>query len=106
MSKGKTRRVRRTAAQWEGLLAEQARSGLTPAAFCRSRGVGYGAFCYWRARVGKGKSKAAGRTAMTPAAGFVELPPWPLASDASTSGGHYAVELELGSGWVLRIGRH
>jgi hypothetical protein len=106
MSKSGTRRVRRTAGQWEALLAEQARSGLTQEAFCRMRGLVYSTFGMWRARL-RGKVTDAGvkRRSITPRAAFIELPSFapPVLPTRIDSALH--VELELGGGMVLRIGR-
>jgi hypothetical protein len=106
MSKSGTRRARRTAAQWEVLLAEQSRSGLTQDAFCRLRGLGSSTFGYWRARLRRKADAPEKRTGVTPRAEFIEIPAWP-APPVAVAGKDTAlqVELELGGGMVLRIGR-
>lgn len=122
MSKSTIRRARRTAAQWEVLLAEQSRSGLTQEAFCRLRGLGYSTFGYWRARCAPSVAERVQRKSVTPQAEFIELPAWPPMrrmhqcrgrmdaqerQPVAATGGDRAlhVELELGGGLVLRIGR-
>ncbi len=106
MSKSTIRRERRTAAQWEVLLTEQSRSGLTQEAFCRLRGLGYSTFGFWRARLGESATARTKRKSVTPRAAFIELPAWPVPpvaiADNDTA---LHVELELGGGMVLRIGR-
>lgn len=103
MSKSGTRRARRTAAQWKALLEEQSRSGLTQDAFCRMRGLGYSTFCGWQSRLRRSAAGRAKRLSVAPRAEFIELPavlPEPARID-----GALQVELELGGGMVLRIGR-
>mgnify|MGYP001579196227 CR=1 FL=1 len=105
MSKSGTRRARRTSLQWEALLAEQSRSGLTQEAFCRLRGLGYSTFSNWRARCAK-KSAERHQAVVAPRAEFIELPAWPQTVPPVVAGNDSAlhVELELGNGIVLRIG--
>ena len=104
MSKSGTRSLRLTAAQWDALLEEQSRSGLTQEAFCRTRGLGYSTFGMWRARLRRKVTDAgAKRRGITPRAAFIELPtvfPEPAQID-----GTLQVELELGGGVILRVGR-
>ena len=45
------RRVRRSAEQWAALIAAQAASGLSIAAFCRERGLAVSTFHAWRRRL-------------------------------------------------------
>ncbi len=106
MSKSGTRRARRTAAQWEALLAEQARSGVTQEAFCRLRGVGYSTFGMWRARLRRKADAPVKRMSVAPRAEFIEMPAWPV-PPVAIAGNDTAlhVELDLGGGVVLRIGR-
>ncbi len=47
----KRRYIRRTSEQWEQLVAEQARSGLSQRRFCDERGIAYASFVAWRRRV-------------------------------------------------------
>jgi len=46
------RRVRRSADQWAALIAAQAKSGLSIAAFCREHGLSASGFYQWRGRLG------------------------------------------------------
>jgi transposase-like protein len=91
----KRRNKRRSADEWQRLLAEQARSGSSIRAFCAERGIGYSTFS-------KRKSRLA-RDSQTRKAGsqFVELAPLqPL------SNGQWDIELALGDDIVLRLSRH
>ena len=108
MSKNGTRATRRSSEQWEALLAEQARSGLSQEAFCRLHGLGYSTFCVWRARRAKRAAGRKQRMSVAPRAAFIELPSFaPTVPTVATMGNDTAVhvELELGHGLVLRIGR-
>lgn len=83
-------RVRRSESEWRQLIAELERSGQSQAVFCRSRGVALGSLGNWRRRL---------RAAMPNGADFVELMP---AIDKGPGPG-WEVELELGTGMVLRL---
>jgi len=61
------RRVRRSAEQWASLIAAQAGSGLSIAAFCRERGLTVSSFHAWRRRLSRGGEGP------SPARGFVRL---------------------------------
>ncbi len=75
--------MRRSAGQWSDLLAAQASSGLSIAAFCRARGLSVSGFYGWRRRLGAGgqaplprraaSSSAQVPDAALPGAGFVRL---------------------------------
>jgi len=103
MSTSGTRRTQRSAAQWDALLAEQVGSGLTQETFCRLRGLGYSTFGVWRARLRKSVAGRAKRMSVAPRAAFIELPP--VSPAPARIDGALHVELELGGGLVLRIGR-
>jgi len=61
------RRVRRSAEQWAALIAAQAASGVSIAAFCRERGLAVSTFHAWRRRLGEE------RAAYSTERGFVRL---------------------------------
>ena len=103
MSTSGTRRTRRSAAQWDALLAEQVGSGLTQETFCRLRGLGYSTFGVWRARLRRSAAGRVKRTSVAPRAAFIELPP--VLPEPTRVDSTLHVELELGGGMVLRIGR-
>ena len=50
-----TRRPRRSAAQWQRLVAQQAASGLTASAFCDRHDLSYASFIQWRRRLRQGE---------------------------------------------------
>ena len=87
------RRIRRSASEWEGLVAEQAASGLSQRVFCEARELSVSAFGYHRRRVRNGGegSGTAGR------ANFVAMP---LTAGVDPK---VEVELQLGAGVILRI---
>jgi len=89
--------ARRSRAQWQWLIAEQAGSGLSQRAFCERRGLAYATFCGWRRRL---REELAARARESDGPAFVELD---VAGAASGSG--WEVELALGEGVVLRLRR-
>lgn len=89
------RRRRRSRAQWQRLVAAQAASSESQAAWCRRRRIAYTTFCHWKRILGEPEA--------APAEGvFVELEE--PAAEAATSG-EWDVELSLGAGMVLRLRR-
>jgi putative transposase len=85
--------VRRTAAQWESLVARQAAGSLTQRAFCARHGVAYASFCHWKRRL---REEGAGADERR---GFVQLQA-PVSNRTE-----WDVELTLGEGVVLRVRR-
>ena len=86
-------KIRRTASEWEALLAAQRSSGLSEAAFCRRKQVSKSSFANWKKRQGR---KLATRKAKAPA-GFVEV-----ASPVSISSSSSALTLSAGE-FELRL---
>jgi hypothetical protein len=84
------RRIRRSRAEWQQLIGEQADSGLTQSAFCASRGICIGSFRNWRHRL----------AAEAPPDSWVEL-----GTVAGHGAGGWDIELELGEGVCLRFRR-
>jgi hypothetical protein len=86
--------VRRQCAQWQRLVEEQARSGLTQQAFCARRRIAYATFCTWKRRL-----RDEAHLADVQPSGFVEveLEDAPMAD--------WDVELTLGEGVVLKVRR-
>ncbi len=87
-------RMRFTAAEKAGLLREFEASGLSAIEFCRRENLSYQTFLNWRRKAARENSPAA------PA--FIELPFSPGPPPPDPAGG-LSVELELGSGVILRI---
>jgi hypothetical protein len=84
---------RRSAAQWERLIAEQSAGALSQRVFCARRGIAYSSFCGWKRRLGEAARGA------TEAPAFIELAVEPPGEP------HWDVELTLGTGVVVRVRR-
>ena len=106
-----TQRTRRDQAKWQKLIDQQSSSGLSAAAFCRDRNIGYPSFMAWRKRLLASESEQA--LQLTPSR-FIELTPAYRASDAepqdlseraTPTALTFCVELSLGDGIELRISR-
>lgn len=80
----------RSRAQWQGLLAAYDQRTVTCRAFCAQAGVSPSTLDYWRRKL---------RDEGPATAGFIEL----AGGEAGRSG--WEVELALGDGVVLRLGR-
>ena len=87
-----TKRQRLGEARWRELIAEQAGSGLSAAAFCRERGLSSSTFYYWRRRIREERGTAP--DASEPR-GFVRV--------ESTVSSSKAVEAELPCGTKVRV---
>lgn len=104
-------RRRYLAGQWAEWIEEQARSGLTIAAFCSLIGVSENSFYVWRRKLRAGVTGQTPGDAMANAAGtsaraavpFVELT---LAGECSGSSAQSrGVEIDLPCGAVVRVPR-
>jgi hypothetical protein len=98
----KTRRRRRGAAAWRGVLARFAASGLTAVAFCEREGVSSKSLYRWRSRLGSAPDQLPARKVVgvtNTVAGFVDL--------GTLSSPHSRLELrvDLGGGVILQIAR-
>lgn len=82
------KRTSRSRAEWEQLINMYEESGQSRKIFCAYRAIPVSSFDYWRAKL---KREAA-------EAGFIELTPPPACAG-------WDVELELGTGVVLRLRR-
>jgi hypothetical protein len=95
--KRETRQPRRGRDEWARLFSEQAESGLSQRAFCESRHLSVSTFCNAKRRAG-----AAARDGAPGIGGdFI-----PIIFDTETSEPateRWNIELDLGSGVVLRI---
>jgi hypothetical protein len=92
MTRGIGRRARRSGGEWKKLIDAFDRSELSVPAFCDQHQLGYSTFRKWRRHL----SKPLGAMPETP---LIELTRLPSPSPA------WDVELELGSGVVLRVRR-
>ena len=86
------RRVRRSAAQWQQLIQEQARSGLGQRAFCTQHGLAPSSLRLWKRKL-EGEYEE-------PQAPFIELTP-----STGTMAQSWDVELELEDGVRVRLRR-
>ena len=91
MSETSRRHVRRRPSEWQQLIDEQARSGLSQTAFCAARTVSTTSFQHWKRRLS---------AAASPSPTWLEL--GPLRESAATG---WDLELELGAGVCLRLRR-
>jgi hypothetical protein len=80
---------RRTRSDWQALIREFERSGISRQRFCADASISVSTFDYWRRKL---------RDEDTAAAGFIELPSISGRSD-------WDVELDLGGSVVLRLRR-
>lgn len=91
-------RVRRTAAQWQGLMDRFEASGLTQVEFCRQNEVAFGTFSAWRRKLADREAQPlASPTGENLFVEFAAQPPRQLESS------DWDVELALGGGMVLRL---
>ncbi len=82
--------------QWERIVREAARSGISVSQFCRQRNLKENQFYWWRRRLGKGAMSRANQERNQ--ASFALVTDQPGALDAG-------VELVLGDGRRLRIAK-
>lgn len=94
-------RVRRTEAEWRGLVERFEKSGLSMTAFCRRAKLPRGSFVKWRRRLGEGSRV---ERQVRPAPAFVEwIASSSVPAEAVKGGGDAGTfELSLPGGVVLR----
>jgi len=101
MARSYNRSTRKSILQWQALVADCARSGLSAIAFCNQRRLSYVSFIHWRVKLKRQESAEALPDAKSP---FVEISPsssvHPLPEQKTTA---WDVELILGAGMVLRL---
>jgi len=93
------KRIQRTRGQWKSLVDEFTTSGLTKVAFCKKKGIATSCFHRWQ-HVFAGQPAASEFIDITEPITAAASPP-PVAGNAD-----WQVELELGSGMVLRLRTH
>jgi hypothetical protein len=92
MTETTRRHVRRSRSDWQQLIDEQARSGLSQRAFCAARALSAKSFQHWKRQLA---------TTVAPSSSWLELgalPERPVAAG-------WDLELELGAGVCLRLRR-
>ena len=93
-------RVRRTRAEWRGLVARFEQSGLSMAAFCRRAKLPRGSFVKWRRRL---EGSPSVERHSPPAPAFVEwIAPPSAHAEVARGAGAGEFELSLPGGVVLR----
>jgi transposase-like protein len=99
MTQHSRRRIRRSRSEWQQLVEEHARSGLSQSAFCTERGISVTSLRSWKRRL---TAQAHAEPAREP-----QCEPWlelgTVAGRAEPSG--WDIELELGNGLCLRLRR-
>jgi len=97
VSRKRKTRVKRSKEQWEVLVNQYETSGLTQQVFCKQHGIATSGLNKWRKRFSRSSESE-----------FVDITRQ-LSQAASQSRDqaepHWQVELQLGQGLVLRIGR-
>ena len=87
------------AQQWQALIEEQGRSGLSQRVFCAGRGLSLTTFQSWKRRLRRAPSAPALESEFTPL-GSIALSP-----DGEGAESGWDVELDLGGGVCLRLRR-
>jgi transposase-like protein len=95
---------RRSEQAWRELVARQAQSGLSVAAFCQREGISAWSLYDWRKRLGSGadtkKALVIAPTEQEPETGFIDL-----GALGRTGGARCEIRLDLGGGVVLHLVR-
>ena len=102
-----TRRPRRSAAQWQRLVRQQAASGLSASAFCDRHDLSYASFSQWRRRLRQCDSPVITGSAVVtePPLPVESIPFIELTAPEGLPGAakRWLIELDLGGGIQLRI---
>ena len=97
------RRPRRSRAQWQALIEQAERSGLSARAFCQGEGINLASFYQWRKRLAAEGSESHAASDTPASDTFIDL--GPLGDGRSRGGGDWDIELQLGADVVLRLRR-
>ena len=92
MTETTRRHVRRSPSEWQQLIDEQARSGVSQTAFCAARTVSTTSFQHWKRQLA---------TPAAPSSSWLDLGSLP----APAVVGGWDIALELGDGVCLRLRR-
>lgn len=95
--------VRRSASDWCALMRDFAQGGETRTQFCERHGLTLSTFAWWRSHLRRESAAVSNTTPTQTGALFVELAPDDKSITAAAV--NWDVELELGSGVVLRLRR-
>ena len=98
------RRQRRSQRQWEKIIGEQERSGLSARAYCKAESIGTASFYQWRRRLGDAVSGVKGGTDSRES--FLDMGPIGSSGvSAATGVSPWVVTLDLGEGFKLTLKR-
>lgn len=95
---------RRSAAQWQELVKQQAIRGSSQAAFCAEQGLALSTFQYWKRRLKRALRVQAAPSPMFTALDQPAASASPCNEDGPPTSG-WTVELDLGDGVCLRLSR-
>jgi len=99
MSEIKKGAPRKSRAEWVDLMAAYEAGNQSQREFCEAHGVPYSSFCYWRKQLSLETGPNTAPLVELPATFAERL----RAEPSTTASPRWRVELELGSGTVLRI---
>lgn len=88
---------RRSAGQWQELIAEQADSGLSQRAFCKHKRLSLSTFSLWKRRLAGSEPKQSGESQ--------DPSPWIDLGNLGSGESGWEIELDLGGGVCLRLRR-
>ena len=91
---------RRSGREWHALVKAYRKRSCTRDAFCRRHGVAVSTLDWWRRKL-DGKASTAGVREILPSAGFDFIDLTPSSADRP----RWDIELDLGTGLVLRLRR-
>ncbi len=92
------RAPRRTAIQWQAIVEQQMKSGMTTTEFCKAEGIAYQSFMNWKKKLVVTDGRPTEHND-----GFVELTEAFSSNEKNDSG--WFIELDLAPGIQLRIAR-
>lgn len=98
MSATGSKRIRRSANDWQAITERQRVSGLSQAAFCQREGIALSTFARWKQRLAcqaEPEQKSEGHAGGD----------WLDLSRLAGSGSGWTIELDLGDGICLRLAR-
>ncbi len=93
------KKIRRSAAEWRGIISDYQMSGLTQREYCHHRGVAYSSFTTWLLKLQKLDSALPADKPQPPL--FVEMTAESPSLKPTTDG--WDVELAFANGCVLRL---
>lgn len=96
----RTHTPRRSSAEWQRLIDQHQRSGLSAAHFCRDHQLPYASFCKWRSRLTALAETKSSQSAESTSSGFIDLS---QRCPAPMSG--WEITLHLGDGVTLQLRR-